>query len=134
MHVSEHHKVRTATLTDAIEGEGQILIPPIHRRFFPVAAAGAIGVRTQTGRTTVGHHDEGLIRWNLRCCSNDPVDRRLQIHRSINSLDGFRQMKTTACTTGPGTHNRHWEMVPSQARPAAMMLSKQGELMPQQPP
>ena len=65
MHVAEHHQIGNAMASDAIEGQGQILIAPVQRRGLPVTAAGTGAIRTETGGSAVGHHHQRLILRDL---------------------------------------------------------------------
>ena len=73
VHVTENHQIGGSVLGHAVQGKGQILIPPVHRRGLPVTSAGTGGIRSQARGTAVGHHDQGLISGNFSCGLHDSL-------------------------------------------------------------
>ena len=131
VHVAEHHQIRTAPFADAIECQGQILIPPIHSWLLPIPSTGTVGIRAQPGRSAVGHHDERVILWNLRGCRHNPLDGRLQIDRPVDRFNCLGEMKSSTGTTGSCPDHRAGQMVPGTPIPGTVVVAEQGELLAQ---
>ena len=106
MHVAEHHQIGNTVASDAIDGQGQILIAPVQSWDFPVTTAGAGGIRAETGGSAVGHHHQGLIRRHLGSSCRNALRRFLQRHGAVNGLNGFRQLEPATGTAGSPPHDR----------------------------
>ena len=131
VHVAEHHQIRTAPFADAIECQGQILIPPIHSWLLPIPSTGTVGIRAQPGRSAVGHHNQWVLLWNLRGRRHDPLDGRLQIDRPIDRFNRLGEMKSSTGTAGSCPDHRAGQMVPGTPIPGTVVVAKQGELLAQ---
>ena len=73
VHVAKDHEIGRPIPSHAIQGEGEILIPPVHRWSLPVAPTRTGGIRSQPRGSAVGHHDQGLIGGNIGCGLHDPI-------------------------------------------------------------
>ena len=73
VHVAKDHQICRTFPSHAIQGKGQILIPPVHRRRLPVSPTGTGGIGSKSRGTAVGHHDQGLVGGNIGCGLHDPI-------------------------------------------------------------
>ena len=72
VHVAKDHQIGRTLPSHAIQGKGQVLIPPVDRWRLPVPTAGTGGIGPQARGPAVGHHDQGLIGRNTGCGLHDP--------------------------------------------------------------
>ena len=131
MHVAEHHQIGNAVASDAIDGQGQILIAPVKSWGFPVTTAWTGGIRAETGGAAVGHHHQGLIRRHLSSSCRNALRRFLQRHGAVNGLNGFRQLEPATGTAGSPPHDRQRQGVETKPLPGAVNTIQQSELLAQ---
>ena len=133
MHVPKDHKISRSIPPHAIQGEGQILIPPVDRGCFPVSTTGTGRIGPQSRGTAVRHHDQRLVGRDSCRSLNDPIGGLFQRHRSIDRLHSLGEVKTTTGTAGACTHDRQREIRPLDDPPGAMEITQHSNLLLEDP-
>ena len=129
VHVPKHHKISCTGLLHAIKGDGQIPVPPVDMRLFPVTAAGAVWRGSQPGGTGMSQHHQRPVIRSLPCSINNPVSRLGFRDGSENRLHGLREVKTSSCTAGPGTDHRQLRLTPCAQSPRTVTFPQQRNLL-----
>ena len=129
VHVPKHHKISCTGLLHAIKGDGQIPVPPVDMRLFPVTAAGAVWRGSQPGGTGMSQHHQRPVIRSLPCSINNPVSRLGFGDGSENRLHGLREVKTSSCTAGPGSDHRKFRLTPSTQSPGTVSFSQHCHLL-----